>query len=102
MLFLKVENGYGFAVVRGLDPEKHSEEDMINMYYIMGQLMGTPVTQDAKGDLLGLVRDVGDRNDKMTRVYETNEYLPYHGDLSDVVGLLPHSQSQRERLKQRR
>lgn len=84
----ELENGYGFAVVRGLDPEKHSEEDMVNMYYMMGQLMGTPVTQNTKGDLLGLVQNVGDKNDKMTRVYETNEYLPYHGDLSDVVGLL--------------
>jgi hypothetical protein len=84
----ELENGYGFAVIRGLDPEKHSEADMANMYYMMGYFMGNPVTQNVKGDLLGYVQNVGDKNDKMTRVYETNEYLPYHGDLSDVVGLL--------------
>lgn len=84
----ELENGYGFVVVRGLDADKYSEADMANMYYMMGHFMGTPVTQNTKGDLLGYVRNVGDKNDKMTRVYETNEYLPYHGDLSDVVGLL--------------
>ena len=84
----ELENGYGFAVIRGLDAEKYSESDMASMYYMIGYLMGTPVTQNTKGDLLGYVQNVGDKNDKMTRVYETDEYLPYHGDLSDVVGLL--------------
>ena len=58
------------------------------MLLMMGHFMGTPVTQNAQGDLLGYVQNIGDKNDKMTRVYQTNAYLPYHGDLSDVVGLL--------------
>lgn len=32
--------------------------------------------------------NVGDVSQKTTRVYETNLYLPYHSDPSDVVGLL--------------
>ena len=32
--------------------------------------------------------NVGDPEKKETRVYETNAYLPYHTDPSDVVGLL--------------
>ena len=50
--------------------------------------MGNSVTQNARGDLIGYVENIGDKNQKMTRVYETNDYLPYHADLSDVVGLL--------------
>lgn len=84
----ELENGYGFVVIRGLDSTKYSEAEMANMYYMMGHFMGTPVTQNAQGDLLGYVQNIGDKNDKMTRVYQTNAYLPYHGDLSDVVGLL--------------
>ena len=44
--------------------------------------------QNPKGDLLGKVQAVGDASDKNTRVYETNLYLPYHSDPSDVVGLM--------------
>jgi len=36
----------------------------------------------------GEVMNVGDIHDKHTRVYETNLYLPYHSDPSDVVGLM--------------
>ena len=32
--------------------------------------------------------NVGDLTDRQTRVYETNAYLPYHTDPTDVVGLL--------------
>lgn len=44
--------------------------------------------QNPRGELLGLVMNVGDVTKKTTRVYETNLYLPYHSDPSDVVGLL--------------
>ena len=58
------------------------------IYYCLGLHLGTPVKQNYNGDLLGVVMNVGDLNDKQTRVYETNAYLPYHTDPSDVVGLL--------------
>lgn len=84
----ELENGYGFIVIRGLDANKYDEFQLANLYYLIGLHMGDSVTQNARGDLLGYVENVGDKNNKMTRVYETNAYLPYHADLSDVVGLL--------------
>lgn len=84
----ELENGYGFIVLRGLDATKYSEAQLANLYYLFGLHMGDSVTQNARGDLLGYVENVGDKTKKMTRVYETNDYLPYHSDLSDVVGLL--------------
>ena len=84
----ELENGYGFLLIRGLDPHKYNETQLSSLYYLIGVYLGLPVTQNARGDLLGHVQNVGDINNKNTRVYETNLYLPYHTDMSDVVGLL--------------
>lgn len=84
----ELENGRGFLVLRGLPVERYSEEDIRIIYYGIGLHMGVPVRQNPKGDLLGVVMNVGDVTNKTTRVYETNLYLPYHSDPSDVVGLL--------------
>lgn len=84
----ELENGYGFLVIRGLDPNKYNEFQLANIYYLLGLYMGVPVTQNERGQLIGYVENVGDLSKKSTRVYETNAYLPYHSDMSDVVGLL--------------
>lgn len=84
----EIENGYGFVVIRGLSAEKYNEGQLGDLYFGMGLYLGTPVTQNPRGDLIGRVENVGDKNNKSTRVYETNSYLPYHTDLSDVVGLI--------------
>lgn len=84
----ELENGFGFFVLKGLDAERYNEQQLTDLYYGIGLYLGQPVTQNPRGDLLGLVQNVGDKNNKSTRVYETNSYLPYHTDLSDVVGLI--------------
>ncbi len=84
----ELENGRGFVLLRGLPVERYSEDDIRAIFYGIGLHLGVPVRQNPRGDLLGEVMAVGDRNDKRTRVYETDLYLPYHSDPSDVVGLL--------------
>jgi Taurine catabolism dioxygenase TauD, TfdA family len=84
----ELENGRGFLLLRGLPVERYTEEELNALYYGLGLHMGTPVRQNPRGDLLGAVMNVGDVTKKTTRVYETNLYLPYHSDPSDVVGLL--------------
>lgn len=84
----ELENGKGFQVLRGLDVTRYNAADLHTIYYGLGLHLGTPVCQNPRGDLLGLVAHTGDVADKNTRVYETNLYLPYHCDPSDVVGLL--------------
>jgi len=83
-----LEHGCGFLLLRGLPVDRYSEDDIRIIYYGLGLIMGIPVGQNPQGDLLGQVMNVGDLNNKATRVYETNAYLPYHTDPSDVVGLL--------------
>ncbi|MDK2778032.1 MAG: TauD/TfdA family dioxygenase [Pseudomonadota bacterium] len=84
----ELENGRGFVLIRGLGKTGYSEEDLQTVYYGIGLHMGTPVSQNPKGEMIGKVTSVGDPSERNTRVYETNAYLPYHTDLSDVVGLL--------------
>jgi len=83
-----LENGRGFSLLRGLPVERYSESQINTVLYAIGLYLGQPVSQNPRGDLLGLVMHVGDETKKDTRVYETNLYLPYHTDPSDVVGLL--------------
>jgi len=83
-----LEEGRGFALVKGLPVSSYSEDEINALYYGIGLHLGSPVTQNPRGDLLGRVMNVGDVSNPETRVYETNAYLPYHTDPSDVVGLL--------------
>lgn len=83
-----LENGCGFKLLRGLPVDRLSDDQIEMIYYAIGLYMGKPVRQNPRGDLLGLVMNIGDITKKETRVYETNRYLPYHTDPSDVVGLL--------------
>lgn len=84
----ELETGRGFLLLRGLPVQRYSDDEIRTIYYGLGLNMGSPVGQNPKGDLIGLVANVGDLSKKTTRVYETNAYLPYHTDPSDVVGLL--------------
>jgi alpha-ketoglutarate-dependent taurine dioxygenase len=84
----ELQNGRGFALLRGLPIDRYNEDEINTIYYAIGLYMGHPVSQNPKDDLLGQVINVGDSSNKETRVYETNLYLPYHTDPSDVVGLL--------------
>ena len=83
-----LENGRGFFLLRGLPLDQFTQEQQHTIYYAIGLHLGIPVAQNPRGDILGAVENVGDPNDKQTRVYETNLFLPYHTDPSDVVGLL--------------
>lgn len=83
-----LEHGRGFFLLRGLPLDQFTQEQQHCIYYGIGLHLGIPVAQNPRGDILGTVENVGDPNDKQTRVYETNLFLPYHTDPSDVVGLL--------------
>ncbi|WP_201741926.1 TauD/TfdA family dioxygenase [Mangrovicoccus ximenensis] len=83
-----LEDGRGFCLLRGLPVERYSDAQIETLYYGIGLHLGQPVGQNPRGDLIGQVMHVGDAAKKETRVYETNLYLPYHSDPSDVVGLL--------------
>ena len=84
-----VENGRGVVLWRGLDPSRYDEQTLKLLYWGIGVHLGTPITHNAKGDLIGHVRDQG-RNymDSNVRGYTTRSRLAPHCDSSDVVTLL--------------
>jgi hypothetical protein len=85
----EVENGRGVVLWRGLDPSGYDQDTLKMLYWGIGTHLGTPITHNAKGDLIGHVRDQGgDYMDKNVRGYTTRSRLAPHCDSSDVVTLL--------------
>jgi hypothetical protein len=84
-----VTEGRGFTLVRGLNVSDYSDEEVGTIFWGMGLHLGTAVTQNPRGDLLGHVFDHGRKyGDLDVRGYETSAHLPFHTDSGDVVGLL--------------
>jgi len=82
--------GRGFALVRGVPVERYSRRQAAIAFWCLGLQVGDPVSQNAKGHLLGHVQDLGGRSlsNPANRGYETRETLPFHSDFADVVVLL--------------
>ncbi|MDB5825178.1 MAG: hypothetical protein JWR21_3882 [Herminiimonas sp.] len=81
--------GRGFVVVRGFPVDRYSVEEVAIAYLGIGAHLGNFRSQNAKGHLLGHVRDLGaDIRKPTTRYYQTNRELEYHTDSCDIVGLI--------------
>jgi hypothetical protein len=83
-------NGRGFARIASLDVERLGAEDASWMYWGIGMHLGEPWPQNAKGHLLGDVKDQGKAPDDPTaRGNEIGGHpLGFHSDGSDLVGLM--------------
>ncbi|MGQ0525088.1 MAG: TauD/TfdA family dioxygenase [Betaproteobacteria bacterium] len=86
----EIEHGRGFALVRGIPRSRYTAEECELIYWGLGMHLGTPVSQNARGHLLGHVRDEGRVHaDPNARGYQTNERMDFHTDMLpvDVLGL---------------
>jgi hypothetical protein len=83
-------HGRGLAVIRGVPVERYTRRQAAIAFWGMGLFMGVPVSQNAKGHLLGHVADLGGTTlaNPSNRGYQTHEALPFHNDSCDVVALL--------------
>jgi hypothetical protein len=89
-----LQRGRGFVNVKGVPVQRHCDEEAAWMHWGLGLHMGTAVSQNAAGDLLGHVRDTGaDPNDSSVRLYKTRVDLAPHSDGSDLVALMCIRQS---------
>ena len=83
-------DGRGFGRIGTIDVERLGPDDASRIYWGIGMHLGEPWPQNAKGHLLGDVRDQGKRPDDPTA--RGNEIggspLTFHSDGSDLVGLL--------------
>lgn len=86
----EIEHGRGFALLRGIPRSRYTDEECELIYWGLGMHFGTPVSQNARGHLLGHVRDEGRiHSDPNARGYQTNERMDFHTDMLpvDVLGL---------------
>lgn len=84
-----VLNGRGFLLLRGLPVERWTMREAATAFYGLGAHLGSARSQNAKGHVLGHVRDLGlDVKDPNVRIYQTHERQTYHTDSCDIVGLL--------------
>jgi len=85
----ELENGRGFALLRGIPVERYDEPSLYRLYWGIAVHLGDMISQNAKGDLIGRVEDQGvDIKAVNARGYTTNAELHPHNDSSDIVGLL--------------
>jgi hypothetical protein len=85
----EVLNGRGFVLIRGLPVEGRPIADSAAAYWGVGSYFGNPRSQNAKGHLLGHVRDLGvATSNPNVRTYQTTERQHFHTDSCDIVGLL--------------
>lgn len=86
----EILRGRGFVLIRGVPVERYSRLQSALAFWGIGLHLGVPVSQNAKGHLLGHVADLGGTSFKNPkhRGYQTHDSLPYHSDSCDIVGLL--------------
>ena len=82
-------DGRGFVLVRGMPVERWSMRESALAFYGVGTHLGNARPQNAAGEVLGHVKDLGLRSDDPNvRIYQTSERQTFHTDSCDVVGLL--------------
>ncbi len=81
--------GQGFRLLSGLDVSGWPREKAAAAFLGFGAHIGRVRSQNAKGHLLGHVKDLGLASaDPNVRIYQTSERQTFHTDSADVVGLL--------------
>ena len=86
----EIEHRRGFVLLRGIPRSRYTDEECELLYWGLGVHLGNPVSQNARGHLLGHVRDEGRIHaDPHARGYQTSERMDFHTDMLpvDVLGL---------------
>jgi len=83
----ELAEGKGFVLLRGLDA--NDIERLRRVFWIIGNGIGEPVMQNAKGEILSIIADrfAGAERGVDTRGYESNDELRFHCDGGDCIGM---------------
>ncbi len=86
----ELAKGLGIVLLKGLPMQRYSKGDAGLIFWGLGRHMGSAIAQNAYGDVLGHVFDLGKdpRIDTSARGYQSTLKLPFHSDAADVVGLM--------------
>jgi hypothetical protein len=82
-------DGRGIVMMSGFPLDRFDREEAALGYIGLGSWLGTTMSQNKFGHILGHVKDLGgDYADANTRGYMTNAEMRFHTDACDYVGLL--------------
>lgn len=85
----QLETGRGMYLLRGLPVARWGALETARALWGIGTYLGRAIPQNARGDLVGHVRDEGkELSDPHARGYQTRAAQSLHVDRCDVVGLL--------------
>ena len=90
----EIQDGRGFVVLRGLEPNRYGLDDLDRLLWGIGTWLGQGIIQNTAGDRIGRVMDHGEAYEgddpykSGVRGYRTTVGLPPHTDSCDIVGLL--------------
>ncbi len=85
----ELTRGPGFVLLRRFPVDVLAPDEVELAYFALGLHLGTPVSQDGAGTLLGHVRDERvERTGPEIRLDRTRERQDFHTDGADVIGLL--------------
>jgi hypothetical protein len=86
----RLDNGLGLVLVRGLSRDRYSDVDCELIYWGLASHLGSPVSQNRRGHVVGHVRDEGKSlADATVRPYQTRRRMDFHADLLpvEILGL---------------
>ncbi len=90
----QLEEGSGFAFVRGLPMDRFDEDRLRRLFWGIAIHLGTPVSQSASGERICSVADAGyAADDARSRGPNTSRKLSFHTDRCDVIGFCCHRQA---------
>jgi hypothetical protein len=85
----QLESGHGMFLLRGFPVDRWDDAEAARALWGIGTHLGRAIPQNARGDLVGHVRDEGlELSDPHARGYQTRAAQSLHVDRCDVVGLL--------------
>jgi hypothetical protein len=86
----ELEDGRGFVLLRGLPLDDIPNDDvtLYSLYWGLAQYLGSPITQNRRGQRIVEITDAGNTYGPNVRGYSTPARLMPHSDACDVVGLL--------------
>ena len=79
-------NGRGCVILRGITPQRYSEEQLERIYWGLGTHLGSAAVQSVHGDRLGRVESADE--DPKQRGYRSLQELNMHSDSYEIVGLM--------------
>jgi hypothetical protein len=87
-IYDELKNGRGFVQMRGLPVADMKRPLAAMVFWGIGRYMGTALSQNGAGNMLGHVKDLGkDYWAAKVRAYETKYAMAFHNDACDMVGL---------------